>query len=144
MGLGQPSKRDHSTTLSKTSAQRYSVSVNSKLTKRLLIKSKQIMRLPFPSSFQRNIISIGTAAGLKSEGTQAPLSSQKVRLVSDLIVKPLSVKYGMGISKHDTEGRAITCEFKKVPFFKVIIVLLCLLLLSECDEKHIEQTRLQN
>lgn len=28
-------------------------------------------------------------------------------------IKPLSVKYGMGIEKHDTEGRVITAEFNE-------------------------------
>lgn len=27
-------------------------------------------------------------------------------------IKPLSVSYGLGIEKHDSEGRVITCEFK--------------------------------
>jgi exodeoxyribonuclease-3 len=31
--------------------------------------------------------------------------------------KPIQVKYGLGISEHDTEGRVITCEFEK--FFLV-------------------------
>eukprot|EP01135_Chromosphaera_perkinsii_P002029 Nk52_evm76s215 gene=Nk52_evmTU76s215 len=32
-------------------------------------------------------------------------------------IKPVSVKYGIGISKHDTEGRSITAEYEK--FFLV-------------------------
>jgi exodeoxyribonuclease-3 len=28
-------------------------------------------------------------------------------------IKPISVSYGLGIEKHDTEGRVITCEFEK-------------------------------
>ena len=31
-------------------------------------------------------------------------------------VKPISVKYGLGIEKHDLEGRLITVEFEKFYF----------------------------
>lgn len=30
--------------------------------------------------------------------------------------KPISVKYGLGISEHDQEGRVITCEFENYYF----------------------------
>jgi exodeoxyribonuclease III len=38
----------------------------------------------------------------------------KGNFIAPIIVKPLNVTFGLGIEKHDGEGRLITCEFKKV------------------------------
>ncbi|MCO5600426.1 hypothetical protein L7F22_054539 [Adiantum nelumboides] len=61
------------------------------------------------------------AVALQSWVIQGPQSSQEpnvlLAVVIILQIKPLSISYGIGIPKHDSEGRVITVEFEK--FFLV-------------------------